>query len=351
MNLGPHLQRLLVEHGDPGAAELIEWARRLDPLRSADDVVAAVDRVRRRADGVALLEPLLADAEVSEVMVTGAGRVWVERHGRIESTPLLLDREEVGVLVERILAPLGLRVDPSSPMVDARLVDGSRLNVVVPPLAVDGPAVTIRRFTDRTIELDGFGDTEVVERLRALVRARASILVVGGTGAGKTTLLAALVAAADSSERVVSVEDTAELRLRSPHLVRLEARPANADGVGAVSVDDLLRNALRMRPDRLVIGEVRGAEAFSLLLALNTGHDGCLATCHASSAAVALDRLALLASSGAPGLDPALVRHQIGTGLDAVVVVRRDGAERRVAEIADVRAGGAGPEAVTTWSR
>ncbi len=333
-----------------GAGALLERARRLDPLRPLSEVEQIVTTVRRRADGLAALAPALDAPDVDEVMVSADG-VWVERAGVVERLRLDLSRVEVDVVVERILKPLGLRVDPSSPMIDARLPDGSRVNVVVPPLCPDGPVVTIRRFADRRVRLVEFcPDPEVEAFVVDRVRRRSSILVVGGTGAGKTTLLNALAGSIDPGERVITVEDTAELRLRLPHVVRLEARPANAEGVGAVPLGALLRNALRMRPDRLVVGEVRGAEAFDLLLALNTGHDGSMATCHAVSAATGLERLALLATMGRPGLDPALVRHQVATGIDSVAVVRRTAEGRRLVELADVVDDGGLPVAEVVWA-
>ncbi len=245
-------------------------------------------------------------------------------------------------MIERILAPLGRRVDELSPMVDARLGDGSRVNVIIPPLAVDGPALSIRRFAGerpgprRLIEL-GTLDEEALERLRLAVRRRASILVSGGTGSGKTTMLGALSAFIGPGERIVTIEDAAELRIQQPHVVRLESRAASVEGRGEVTIRDLLRNALRMRPDRIVIGEVRGAEALDLLTALNTGHDGALSTVHANSPADALRRLETLALMADLGLPHRAIREQLERGVDLVVHMERaaDGS-RRVAEIAEV---------------
>ena len=239
--------------------------------------------------GFGPLEPLLADAAVTEVMVNGPGCAYVERAGCLESVALDLDAAGIIRLVERVVAPLGLRLDRSSPMVDARLPDGSRVHAIIPPLAIDGPCVTIRRFGARAIPLDAFGlDTEAAGFLRWCVEAGWNLLVAGGTSAGKTTLLNALSAAIPEGERIVTIEETAELRLAQTHVVRLEARPPNAEGVGAVAVRDLVRAALRMRPDRIVVGEVRGGEALDMLQALNTGHDGSLSTVHANSAVDAL---------------------------------------------------------------
>jgi len=241
-----------------------------------------------------------------------------------------------------MLAPVGRRVDALSPMVDARLADGSRVNVVIPPLAIDGPLVSIRRFgaaRPGPAELVTLGtlSVEQAQQLEAAVAGRHSVLVSGGTGSGKTTLLNALSSFIGAGERVVTIEDAAELRLQQPHVVRLESRPAGVEGRGEVTIRDLLRNALRMRPDRIVIGEVRGVEALDLLTALNTGHDGALSTVHANSPADALSRLETLALMAGVGLPHAAVAEQVRRGIDLVVQIERrpDGA-RRVTEIADV---------------
>jgi pilus assembly protein CpaF len=291
-------------------------------------------RIVRDSVGLGPLEALLADPAVEEVMVNGPGSVYVERAGRIEATEIeFAGEEELRNAIERILAPLGRRVDELSPMVDARLADGSRVNVVIPPLAIDGPAVSIRRFgarrpgPDELVEL-GTLSPQRRRQLERAVRERRSILVSGGTGSGKTTLLNALSSFVDPAERVVTIEDAAELRLQQPHVVRLESRPAGVEGRGEVSIRDLLRNALRMRPDRIVIGEVRGAEALDLLTALNTGHDGALSTVHANSPADALTRLETLALMAGLGLPHAAIAEQVRRGIDLVVHIERrpDGA-------------------------
>jgi pilus assembly protein CpaF len=300
-------------------------------------------RVVRDSVGLGPLEILLADPLVEEVMVNGPDRVFVERGGRIEPTEVAFaDEDELRNAIERILAPLGRRVDELSPMVDARLADGSRVNVVIPPLAIDGPAISIRRFgaerpgPDRLVEL-GTLDPGQRDRLADAVRARRSILVSGGTGSGKTTLLNALSSFVAPTERVVTIEDAAELRLQQPHVVRLESRPAGVEGRGEVSIRDLLRNALRMRPDRIVIGEVRGPEALDLLTALNTGHDGALSTVHANSPRDAVARLETLALMAGLGLPHEAIAEQVRRGIDLVVHLQRmpDGS-RRVTEIAEV---------------
>ncbi len=313
------------------------------------DRVAIETRIVRDTVGLGPLEELLADPTVEEVMVNGPDSVYVERGGRIEPAGVFFpDEEELRNAIERILAPLGRRIDELSPMVDARLADGSRVNAVIPPLAIDGPALSIRRFgarrpgPDELVELGTLSPVQC-ELLEDAVAGRRSVLVSGGTGSGKTTLLNALSSFIAPGERVVTIEDAAELRLQQPHVVRLESRPASVEGRGEVTVRDLLRNALRMRPDRIVIGEVRGPEALDLLTALNTGHDGALSTVHANSPGDALSRLETLALMAGLGLPHGAIAEQVQRGVDLVVHLERgrDGA-RRVTEIAEaVRVAGA----------
>jgi pilus assembly protein CpaF len=301
------------------------------------------ERVLRLATGLGPLEPLLADADVDEVMVNGPSSVWVERRGRLERTEVAFDSEaDLLHAIERILAPLGRRVDEASPLCDARLADGSRVNVVIPPLTLCGPCLTIRRFRRHGFSLDdlvdnGTLDAQLADLLARCVRARASILVSGGTGSGKTTTLGALSGALPEGERIVTIEDAAELRLRQQHVVRLEARPSNLEGRGEVTIRQLVRNALRMRPDRIVVGEVRGGEALDLLMALNTGHEGSLTTVHANSAPDALRRLETLALMAGVGLPHAAVREQLASALQLVVHQARgpDG-RRRIESVAEV---------------
>jgi pilus assembly protein CpaF len=317
-----------------------------------------VRRVAERSFGLGPLEPLLADPSVDEVMVNGAGAVWVERAGRLEATGVAFGGEdELRHAIERILAPLGRRVDEAEPLVDARLPDGSRVNVVIPPLALEGPVVTIRRFRRR-----GFTAAELVEGgtwspalhdvLSAAVGARLNVLVSGGTGSGKTTTLNALSSFIPAGERVVTIEDTAELRLQQPHVVRLEARPPRVEGRGEVTIRRLVRNALRMRPDRIVVGEVRGGEALDMLAAMTTGHDGSLSTVHAGSPEEALRRLETLALMAGVGLPHAAIREQVADALDLVVHQARlpDGTRRVVAVAEVVRvAGGPATRELFAW--
>ena len=299
--------------------------------------------ILRDTVGLGPLEQLLADPAVTEVMVNGADAVYVERGGRIQPTEVRFASE--GALrdaIERILAPVGRRVDELSPMADARLADGSRVNVVIPPLSVDGPVLSIRRFAAARpgpdeLVASGTLTAELRDLLAAAVRARRSIVISGGTGAGKTTLLNALSAYIGHGERVITLEDAAELRLRQDHVVRLESRPPSVEGRGEVTIRDLLRNALRMRPDRIVIGEVRGREALDLLTALNTGHGGALSTVHANSPADALRRLETLAMMAGVGLPHAAIREQVRRGIELVVhLARSPRGERRVVEVGEV---------------
>ena len=311
--------------------------RRADPLLPARGVAEVARAVAARVQGLGPLDALLADPDVTEVMVNGPGPAWVERRGVVEETDVVLDAPEVHLLVERIVGPLGLRADPSCPLADARLADGSRVNIVMPPLAVDGPCLTIRRFAARDIPLAAQCPPGVHELLAWSVQARANLVVSGGTGSGKTTLLNAIGALLPDRERVVTVEDTAELRLPSTHVVRLEARPATADGLGAVTIRQLVRNALRMRPDRIVVGEVRGPEALDMLWAMNTGHEGSLTTCHANSPIDALRRLEVMVLTADADLPLAAVRDNLAAAVDLVVqVARLDDGRRGVVAVAEV---------------
>jgi pilus assembly protein CpaF len=317
-----------------------------------------VARIAERAFGLGPLEPLLSDASVDEIMVSGTAPVWVERGGRLQATDVRFAREQdLRDAIERILAPLGRRADEAEPLCDARMHDGSRVNVVLPPLALDGPVLTIRRFRRRGLSPEelvenGTLTRPLLEFLARAVRARCTVLICGGTGSGKTTTLNALSSFIGADERVVTIEDAAELRLRQPHVVRLEARPPNLEGRGEVTIRRLVRNALRMRPDRIVVGEVRGAEALDMLTALSTGHDGSLSTVHAGSPAEALRRIEVLALMADLGLPHAAIREQVADAFDLVVCQARapDGTRRvvSVAEVVRVAAGAAARE-LYTW--
>lgn len=314
---------------------------------SAGDREQLAARISRRALGLGPLEALMRDPSVDEILVSGTAPVWVERAGRLERTALAFEDEAaLRHTIERLLAPAGRRADDSAPVCDARLPDGSRVNVVLPPVAADGPSVTIRRFRAR-----GFSPDELVrssswtpalhELLRSAVGARRNILVCGATGSGKTTTLAALAAFLPPGERVVTVEDTAELRLPGEHVVRLEARPAGHGGRGEVTIRSLVRNALRMRPDRIVVGEVRGPEALDMLGAMATGHAGSMSTIHAGSPAEALRRLETLALTAGSGLPHDAIAAQAAAAIDLVVhQARLSDGSRAVTRVARVVAAG-----------
>lgn len=345
--------RVAADRPPPGEEELQALidaiAGDVDPLLPMSQRMELARRVRADLAGLGPLEPLVADPDVTEIMVNGPDRCWVERAGRLEPVPVALDAEGILRIVERVVAPLGLRFDRASPLVDARLPDGSRLHAVGPPLAVDGPYLTVRRFRTEPLRPEAFGlDPDASAYLRSAVAGGRNVIVSGGTSAGKTSLLGVLSAWVPAGERLVTIEETAELALRAPHVVRLEARPANSEGVGAVGVRELVRTALRMRPDRLIIGEVRGAEAFDLLLALNTGHAGSLCSLHANSGAEALTRLETLAALAGSGIPVAVLRAQIHTAIDVVVHTGRVGRCRRVELIGEV---GGRPEAPTVVPR
>lgn len=307
------------------------------PLAGTEDLVRVVDELV----GLGPAETLLRDPSVSDVLINGPDEIWVERHGRLELTTARFDSSDAVVAaVERVVAPLGLRLDRSSPTVDARLADGSRLHAVIPPAAVDGPVVAIRRFTQAVETLDAFVEAgsatgEEVRRLRQMVVDRRNIIVSGGTGTGKTTFLNLLSREIPVDQRVVVIEDASELRL-SGHVVRLEGRPANSEGAGEITLARLVRSALRLRPDRIVLGEVRGAEAIDLISALNTGHAGSMSTVHANSPAEALWRLETLAMSSSVRVDPIVIRSQLETAVHAIVQLERRHGSRRIVAIEEV---------------
>ncbi len=330
------MHRQLLDHGHHDAAAIQQLLVEHDPLLDDRTVTDLIHRVHSRVSGLGVLDQFLADPAIDEVMVNGAGDLWVERSGRLECTGIIIESATTYALLERIVAPLGLRIDRTSSLVDARLPDGSRVNGVVPPLAVDGPLITIRRFGARRVQLPEVCSPGVAKLLEWAVQSRCNIIVSGGAGAGKTTLLNAVTAFSPPDERVVTIEDTAELRLPGRHVVRLERRPPNAEGVGEVSIRDLVRNALRMRPDRIVIGEVRSGEAIDMLQAMNTGHDGSLSTCHANSPIDAIRRLETLVLMGDVALPLVAIREQLRAAVDLIVhVARQPDGSRRVVSMAE----------------
>jgi pilus assembly protein CpaF len=330
-------------------------AERLRDLLARDRVVlpaADVDRLVEEvvddAVGLGPLEPLMRDPTVTEVIANGPHAIYAERRGRLAPEPIRFrDAEHLRQVIERVVGAGGRRVDDASPMVDVRLPDGSRVNAVLPPLALDGPLLTIRRFPGEPLgipDLVGLGTitAEQAELLGAAVRGRANLVVSGGTGTGKTTLLNALAAFVAPSERIVTVEDAAELRLPQTHVARLESRPANVEGRGEVTLRALVRNALRMRPDRIVVGEVRGGEALDMLQAMNTGHDGSLTTVHASSTADALRRIETMALMAGLDLPHSAVREQVRAAIDVVVHLVRTAEGARTIRWIDGRDDGHG---------
>jgi pilus assembly protein CpaF len=332
-----HQQLIGDSDRDDDPASIHELTRSIDPLLPESAVAEVVGQVTARVSGLGVLEPMLAEPSISEVMVNGGGAVWIERDGRLERTDLVVDEPTLLLIIERIVGPLGLAVDRVSPIVDARLPDGSRVNAIVRPLAVDGPCLTIRRFGARRIDLAGVATPGTAAMLRWAVRSRSNLIVCGGAGAGKTTLLNALAAEIDDAERVITVEDAAELRLPGAHVVRLEARPAGSEGIGAFRVRELVRNALRMRPDRIIVGEVRSGEAIDMLQAMNTGHDGSLSTCHANGPADAMRRLETLVLMGDVALPLPAIRDQLRSAIDLVIcIARQPDGSRRVVSVGEV---------------
>jgi len=309
------------------------------PVLSPRERSQLVRRIVDEVLGLGVLEPLIADETVTEIMVNGPADVYVERAGRIQRVDVRFSSEEhLYQTIDRIVSSVNRRVDESSPMVDARLPTGERVNVVVPPLAIDGPTLTIRRFPRpfRLVELVERGSLDAVTArlLTACIRARLNVVISGGTGTGKTTFLNALSGAIPDAERIVTIEDAAELALQQPHVVRLESRPANVEGTGAVTIRDLVRNALRMRPDRIIVGEVRGGEALDMLQAMNTGHEGSLATVHANTTGDALVRLETLASMSDVEVPFHALRDQVNNAVDLVVqLLRGSDGTRRVVEV------------------
>ncbi|HET8537492.1 MAG TPA: CpaF family protein [Solirubrobacteraceae bacterium] len=311
---------------------------------SRDDRERLADDICDDTLGHGPLEKLLLDPTVTEIMVNGPLEVWIERDGRLELTAMrFTDDSHLRRIINKIVAQVGRRIDEASPMVDARLPDGSRVNAIIPPLSLSGPLVTIRKFTQNRLALNDFVrlgtlTAEAIEFINRCVTAELNILVSGGTGSGKTTLLNAMSTAIPDGDRIVTIEDAAELRLNQQHVLRLESRPANIEGEGAVTIRDLVRNSLRMRPDRIIVGEVRGAEALDMLQAMNTGHDGSLTTLHANTPRDALSRVETMVLMAGFDLPVRAIRQQVASALDLIIHLERlqDGT-RRVTQITEVQ--------------
>ncbi|MEU3730588.1 CpaF family protein [Streptomyces sp. NPDC033538] len=327
------------------------------PVLSTVERSQLIRRVVDEALGLGILEPLLEDASITEIMVNGPDAIFVERGGRVEQLPLrFASNDQLMQTIERIVSTVNRRVDESNPMVDARLPSGERVNVIIPPLSLTGPTLTIRRFPRSFTlhELIGLGslDENMLYLLAGLVQARFNIIVSGATGTGKTTLLNSLSGLIPETERIITIEDSAELQLQQAHVIRLESRPPNVEGQGRITIRDLVRNSLRMRPDRIVVGEVRGGESLDMLQAMSTGHDGSLATVHANSAEDALMRLQTLASMSDVEIPFVALHDQINSSVDVLVQLTRfaDGA-RRITEIALLASHGGEPYRLATVAR
>ncbi len=342
-DLKSHLHKSLLDRIDLEAMENFTPERLHDELRRMVESLLAeenvvVNELERRSLvrdiqyemlGLGPLEPLLADPSISDILVNNSQQVYVERHGKIELTEVTFaDDAHLMKIIDKIVSRVGRRIDESSPMVDARLPDGSRVNAIVPPLALDGPVLSIRRFAATPLTMDNLIAfktlvPEFAEFLAALTKAKANILISGGTGSGKTTLLNILSSYIPAAERVITIEDAAELQLQQPHVVRLETRPPNIEGRGEVTQRSLVRNALRMRPDRIILGEVRDAEAFDMLQAMNTGHEGSMGTVHANSPREALTRIENMLGMAGVNSPPKVMRSQIASAIHVVVQVAR----------------------------
>jgi pilus assembly protein CpaF len=312
------------------------------PLSSSERETL-VNEVQHELFGLGPLEPLLSDSAISDILVNAHGTIYIEKRGKLERTNVTFkDDEHLMRVIERIVSSVGRRIDESSPMVDARLRDGSRVNAIIPPLSIDGPVLSIRRFGSEPLRMNALIENkaltkDIADMLEMCVNARLNVLISGGTGAGKTTLLNALSAYIPENERIVTIEDSAELQLQQPHVVRLETRPPNIEGRGEVTQRDLVRNALRMRPDRIVIGEVRGGEAIDMLQAMNTGHDGSLTTIHANTTRDALARLETMIQMTGMRLSDRAMRQQVAAAINLVIQVARlsDGT-RRLTSISEI---------------
>jgi pilus assembly protein CpaF len=324
-------EQIQAEVGDIVAEELGKQNHALNQAERKQLVADILDELL----GLGPLEPLLKDPTINDILVNGCEHVFVERYGVLEPTPVRFkDEKHLLRIIQKIVSAVGRRVDESSPMVDARLADGSRVNAVVPPLSIDGSTLSIRKFSrvpismDRMIEI-GSVPTQIAQVLQAVVASRRNVLISGGTGSGKTTLLNAMSAYIDNRERIVTIEDSAELQLQQNHVVRLETRPQNIEGKGEVAQRDLVKNALRMRPDRIIVGEVRGGEAFDMLQAMNTGHDGSMTTVHANTARDALSRVEQMIGMSGIDMPPSSARAQIASAINVVIQIGRQADGRR----------------------
>jgi pilus assembly protein CpaF len=302
-----------------------------------------IKQIEDEVMGLGPLEPLLVDPTVSDILVNGAKRVYVERQGKLQLTDAHFnDDHHLMNIIDRIVSSVGRRIDEQAPMVDARLRDGSRVNAIIPPLALDGPVLSIRRFALQIVSMDTLVALRTLtpmigEMLKGIIKARLNVLISGGTGTGKTTLLNILSGCIPPDERIVTIEDSAELQLQQPHVVRLETRPPNIEGRGEITQRDLVRNSLRMRPDRIIVGEVRGAEALDMLQAMNTGHDGSLTTVHANTARDALARVENMVSMTGIGFPTRVIRTQIAAAIDVVLQVERhEDGKRRLVSIQEI---------------
>ncbi len=323
--------------GEDPLVELTRLVRAEAPLLADDEVREAARSMAVELVGLGAVQALLDDPRISDVLVNGPGEVWIERSGRLEPSGVVLDRAAVERAIERLVGPLGLQADRTHPVVDARLADGTRVTAVMPPVAVDGPVLAVRRHRREPVPMADMAPAPFAAELRRRLESRRNLVVFGPTGSGKTTLVASLAAELDPATRIVTVEDVAELQLVGPGVVRLEARPGLADGVGRADIRDLVRAALRLRPDRLVVGEVRGGEAADMVWALSTGHDGSMSTVHAASAEDALARITAFAVLGADGAPADVVRAQVHAAVHTLVGVGRRGDGRReVVSVHDV---------------
>lgn len=332
---------------DQVRAEIGEVVREILTIETiplnAEEREQLVEQVLDEIFGLGPLEPLLKDPTISDILVNTHSNIWIERNGKLEPTQVRFkDDAHLMRVIDRIVSAVGRRIDESSPMVDARLADGSRVNAIIPPLAIDGPHMSIRKFKRDVLAAEDLAEmgamtAEMLQVLRAISKARLNILISGGTGSGKTTLLNALSSFIPLDERIVTIEDSAELQLRQPHVVRLETRPRNVEGAGEITQRQLVINALRMRPERIILGEVRGAEAIDMLQAMNTGHDGSMATLHANTPRDALGRLETMISMAGLNLPDKAVRQQIASAVDVIVQASRlsDGS-RKITSITEI---------------